>query len=255
MSDSTTTTDATASTNVIPPAAPIAQPPKADAEPRVEMTPAQLKARLEEERVKGEKKAAADVAAALGVDLDTAKKLIAEAKAKEDAQKSEVQKLTESKKELEARLARFNDYEITITKRAEAEFNALDEAQKAAVERLAGKDPAKRLDTIDALKPTWTAAQQAASEAARVKAEADAKAAADAAAKAAAEAKRTAPIPAGASTTPNAPPPPPAAPGQPTNHLAVWEDLKIHNPALAMRYRALHGPAILAAERQAKATG
>ncbi len=213
----------------------------------VRMTPAALQKRLAEERAKGERDKEAALAAMLGGDIETAKKLIADAKAKEDAQKSEVQRLTEQLAAEKAKLAQFDTYKTTVEGRAAAEYAALSDVQKAAVDKIAGTDSAARLSTIDALRPTWIAAVQAAAVAAQAAAD---KAAADAA-KAAAEAKKTAPIPAPATTTPAAPPPPTATPGQPTNHLAVWEGLKVSNPALAARYRQQHNAAIVAAQRQA----
>lgn len=225
-----------------PPAAPAAPPPKVDAEPKVEMTPAQLKARLEEERAKGEKKAAADVSAALGVDIETAKKLIAEAKAKEDAQKSEVQKLTEQLAAEKARLADFEAYKAAVNARATVEFNALDDTQKAAVEALAGADPAARLRTIDTLKPTWAAAQQAAAEAARIKAEAEAAAAATAAKPPPLAPPATTAPPAAPAATHTAPPP---------NILAEYEALKRDNAFLAARFYAANASKIQAAQAAA----
>jgi len=209
----------------------------------VRMTPAQLKERLDESRVAGEKA----LAAQLGVPVEEAKKLIADAKARDDANKSEVQRLTEQLAAAQAKSARLGVLEETVTGRAAVEFGALSDVQKAAVETIAGSDPAARLKTIDALKPSWAAAQKVADDTAQV-----AKAAADkAAADAAAEAAKKAPVPAGATTAPASPPPPPAQPGTPTNHLAVWESLKASNPVAAGMYRSKHDAAIRAAQRQA----
>jgi len=204
----------------------------------VRMTPAQLKERLDESRVAGEKA----LAAQLGVPVEEAKKLIADAKARDDANKSEVQRLTEQLAAAQAKSARLGVLEETVTGRAAVEFGALSDVQKAAVETIAGSDPAARLKTIDALKPSWAAAQKVADDTAQV-----AKAAADAAA----EAAKKAPVPAGATTAPASPPPPPAQPGTPTNHLAVWESLKASNPVAAGMYRSKHDAAIRAAQRQA----
>jgi hypothetical protein len=213
----------------------------------VRMTPAQLKARLDETRVAAEKRTAEQFAAELGIPIADAKKLIAETKAKDDANKSEVQRLTEQLAAAQAKSARLGVLEETVTGRAAVEFGALSDVQRAAVETIAGSDPAARLKTIDALKPSWAAAQKVADDTAQV-----AKAAADkAAADAAVEAAKKVPIPAGATTTPASPPPPPAQPGTPTNHLAVWESLKVSNPVAAGIYRNKHDAAIRAAQRQA----
>lgn len=254
MSDTNTVpqgTDPSIAAPAVPAAPPpVVAPPKVDGEPEVRMTPAQLKARLDETRAAAEKRAAEQFAANLGVDLDTAKKLIADAKAKEDAEKAAIQKLTEQVAERDKRLAEFDVYKRAVEARAAHEFSLLSDAQKAAVEKAAGDSPAKRLEIIEAFRPTWQAAEEAkraADEAAKAAAE---KAAADAA-KAAEAAKKTAPIPAPASTTPAAPPPPPQNPGTPTNHLAVWEAMKVSNPAAAAIYRVKHDAAIRAAQRQA----
>jgi hypothetical protein len=254
MSDTNTVpqgTDTSAAPPVIPPAPPpVVAPPKVETEPEVRMTPAQLKARLAEERSKGERDKEAALAAMLGGDIETAKALIAEAKKKDEAQKSEVQKLTEQLAAEKAKLAQFDAYKTTVEERAGIEFAALDDTQKAAVEKLAGTDAAARLRTIDALRPTWAAVAQKAADDAKAAAD---KAAADAA-KAAEDAAKKAPppkIPAPANTTPAAPPPAPAQPGMPTNHLAVWEQLKTSNPAAAALYRNKHDAAIRAAQRQA----
>jgi hypothetical protein len=245
--------------------APVAQPiapavvaaPIAPIVPEVPADGAEIKigskafqARLEEERVKGERKAAESFAASLGIPIDEAKRIIAEAKAKDDAQKSEVQRLTEQNAAKDAKLAQFAAYEATITARAATEFAALTDDQKAAVEKAAGPDPAKRLSIIDAFAPTWAAAKANADATALAAAKAadDAKAAADAAAKAALPSPKVA---APASTAPAATPPAPAAPGSPVNHAAVYEGLKKSNPAAAARYHTAHAGAILAAGRQA----
>lgn len=221
-------------------------PPAPPAVPKVDMTPAQLKERLDEERTKAAQRAQEALAKDLGIPLDEAKKLIAEHKERENATKSEVQKLADQKAALERQLSEFAAYKSAVESRAAYEFSALTDAQKAAVEKAAGDSPAKRLEIIDAFRPTWAAADKIAQEAADLKAAAE-KAAAE-------EAKKAAPppkIPAGASTTPATPPPPPTQPGTPTNHLAVWEDLKTRNPAMAALYRVKHDAAIRAAQRQA----
>lgn len=253
MSDTTAAVAAIPAAPVAPAApaiaAPIAPAPAAApaAESMVNMTPAQLKARLDETRAAAEKRSAEQFAAELGIPIADAKKLIADAKARDDANKSEVQRLTEQLAAAQAKSARLGVLEETVTGRAAVEFGALSDVQRAAVEAIAGSDPAARLKTIDALKPSWAAAQKRDDADAQV-----AKAAADkAAVDAAAEAAKKAPVPAGATTAPASPPPPPAQPGTPTNHLAVWESLKASNPVAAGMYRSKHDAAIRAAQRQA----
>lgn len=223
---------------------------KPDGEPEVRMTPAQFKARLDETRVAAERRAAEQFAKDLGVSVDDAKKLIADAKAHNDAQKSEVQRLTERLAAEKARLAEFEAYKDAVEAQAAAELASLSDAQRAAVEDLAGESPAARLKAIAKLRPTWAAAQKAGDDAAKA---ATALAAAEAAKAAEDAAKRAPPpkLPPPASTAPAAPPPVPAQPGTPTNHHAVYEALKVSNPAAAARYRVQHEAAIRAAQRQA----
>lgn len=245
MSDTTTVpqgTDPLAAPNGAPPPAPqVTAPP---AVPKVDMTPAQLKERLDEERTKAERRAAEQFAKDLGVPVDEAKRVIAEAKAKDEAAKSEVQRLTEANAAKDTKLARLSVLEETIAARAAVEYGALNEAQRQAIDTLAGTDPAARLKAIDAMKPTWAQAQADATKAAQ-----------EAAAKAAAEAEKAKanqpppPVPPGANTTPPVTPPPAINPGTPTNHLAVYESLKSSNPAAAAVYHNKHAAAILAARR------
>lgn len=227
------------------PAAPIV-PPVADDPAIVKIPSAKLKERLDESKALGAKEAVAQLAADLGVDIDTAKRIIGEAKAKDDAQKSEVQRLTEQLAAERAKLTEFDTYKGAVDAQAAEAMASLTDAQRAAVEGLA-KSPPDRLKAIAALRPTWAAVAQAQADGA-----AQAKAAADkAAADAAAEAAKKAPVPAGATTAPATPPPAPATPGTPTNHHAVWQDLKVSNPAAAAMYRVKHEAAIRAAQRQA----
>jgi hypothetical protein len=214
----------------------------------VRMTPKALKERIDEERAKGAKAASEALAAELGIPVADAKKLIADARAKEDAQKSEVQKLTEANAAKDAKLARLASLEEAVNGRAGIEFAGLTAEQQKAVQEIAGEDPAARLRTIDALKPTW--AKVAFDAAAQSKAAEEAKLAAEAVPRAAAAPGK---IPAPATTTPGAPPPPVINPGPPTNHLAVYESLKTTNPAMAARYHTAHASAIIAAQK--KATG
>lgn len=95
----------------------------------------------------------------LGVkDADEAKALIDAAKATADAAKTELQKAQEKGKSAETLAARVVDLEKTIKARADIELGQLTETQRAAVAKLAGDDPAKTLEAIDTLKPTWPTA-------------------------------------------------------------------------------------------------
>ena len=163
----------------------VAAPPPAEDPHIVRLTPAQMKERLDETRASTESK----IAKELGVTVAEAKVILAAHKAKEDASKSDVERLTAEREALKAQTAELAEYRAAVEVRASAELQGLTEAQRAAVIALAGDHPAKQLKTIETLRPSWQAvaqAQEAASkasaEAARIKTEADAKAAADAAA-------------------------------------------------------------------------
>jgi len=230
------------------PAAPV--PPVADDPDLVKMPSAKLRERLAEEAEKGAKRAAEQFAKDLGVDIATAKKLIADAKARSDAEKSEVQRLTEQLAERDAKLAEFGAYKSAVEVRAAAEMAGLTEAQRVAVLAIAKDSPALQLQTIETLRPTWAAA----AEAHKVATEAAAKAAAEAAAKAAAPPPGPAGAPAAslaapASTAPANPPPAPPSPGSPVNHLAEYERLKAAQPYAAATYFNQHANAIIAARK------
>ena len=230
------------------PVPPVIAAPPADEPDVVKMPSKALAARLAEERDKASRATEEKFAKDLGIPIADAKKLIADAKAKNDAEKSEVQRLAEQKAALEQQLAEFAAYKATVEGRASIEFAGLTEAQRAAVETIAGTDPAKRLATIDALKPTWAAVMQAQTDAQKAAAEAAAKAAAEAAKVAAhAPGPAGAQVPAPATTAPAAQGNAPPAPGQPTNHLAVYEQLKREQPFVAAGYFDKHSAAIIAA--------
>lgn len=244
MSDTTIVPQGTEPTTAPNGAHPLPVPQSPPTAPKVDMTPAQLKERLDEERTKATQRATEQFAKDLGVPVEEAKRLIADAKAKDDAAKSEVQRLTEQLTAEKAKASRLTMLEETVNARAALEYEALNPEQRKAIDTLAGTDSAARLKAIDAMKPTWMQAQAEATKAAQ-----------EAAAKAAVEAEKAKgdqpppPVPQGANTTPPAGAPPPINPGAPTNHLAVYESLKQSNPAAAAVYHNKHAPAILAARR------
>lgn len=202
----------------------VAAPPPAEDPHIVRLTPAQMKERLDETRASTESK----IAKELGVTVAEAKVILAAHKAKEDASKSDVERLTAEREALKAQTAELAEYRAAVEVRASAELQGLTEAQRAAVVALAGDHPAKQLKTIETLRPSWQAvaqaqdaASKASAEAARIKTEADAKAAADAAAIAA----KGAPLPPPANTS--AAVAAPAGTASPdTNLLARYENEK-----------------------------
>jgi len=231
---------------------PVAAPPPPAEDPNlVRMTSAQLKERLDETRSAAESK----IAKELGVTVAEAKVILAAHKAKEDASKSDVERLTAEREALKAKAAELDRYRGAVEIRAKYELAALTEEQRAAVLKLAKDDPADQLTYIETLRPSWQAvaqaqdaANKASAEAARIKAEAEAKAAADAAAIAA----KGAPLPPPADTSAASAAPAGAAPPD-GNALATFEALRTANPVRAALFYENHKSAIDAAKR-ARAT-
>jgi len=132
-----------------PAAAPVADPPAkpADAEPPW------LAGRLERERRATLK--------AIGIDpdnADDAKAALEAHRAATEAQKSEVQKLTEANAALQLRAKRAEELEGAVATSAEAALATLTDQQREAVKALAGDDVAKVSNAIAVLAPTWAAA-------------------------------------------------------------------------------------------------
>ena len=160
-----TAAGAPATAAVPAPIAPIVTPevpaaaPAAPTEEKVTMTPAQLKARLAEEREKTEKR----VAAELGVSVADAKAAMAKAKALEDEKLTETERLKNRNAELEKQIVERE----TAARRegarpyADSQMAALTEAQRAVVTGFAGDDPEAQIKAIKALSPTWSAAPAA----------------------------------------------------------------------------------------------
>jgi hypothetical protein len=98
----------------------------------------------------------------LGIDnLADAKKLISDANAKREAEKSDAQKRGELEKILEGANKRLEETTSALKSYAEAQLKALSEPQRAAVSALAGEDPAMQLKAIETLRPTWASAAAA----------------------------------------------------------------------------------------------
>jgi hypothetical protein len=185
-----------------PAAAPAAKPASAAGD-----EPSWLGPRLERERAKLLKD--------LGVEsLDDAKKAVGQAKAAEDAQKSDAQKRGELETTLKKELAEKQALSEALGSYAKSQLGALTEEQRNAVAALAGDDPAKQLKAIETLKPTWASA------------------AASAAPVAASAPKDTAPA-AGAPKEGHVPPP--------SDKKAIYEEAKKTNPVWAARYALENG--------------
>lgn len=207
MSDTTVT--AVESTIALDPSAPKSPAPapakagkgEADGEPDW------VGPRLERERAKFLKD--------LGVDsLETAKAAIAANKAKEEAEKTTAQKAAELESSLKATKAEKDAMASALGTYAKGQMATLTEAQRNAVAAVAGDDPAKQLQTIEALKPTWASAAAPAAPAAQEKP------------------KDTAPAPAAPKDGATSPPP---------DAKAIHAELKKTNPILAARFAQANG--------------
>jgi hypothetical protein len=214
-----------------------AQPAAQAAAPvKVDMTPEQLKARLDEERQKGAAKAKQEAEAtylkALGVtNIDEAKAKIEAQKKLEEEKLSELQRRDKAIEELKPKAERASALESVVKRQADAELAKLTDPQRAAVQRLAGDDPVKVWDALEVLAPTWASVAPAAPPAAT----------APAAPK---------PLPAAATTMPAPRAPSPTNPQQVTESpLATWERLTAEQkPHLAAVYYLQNSAAIIAAQ-------
>jgi hypothetical protein len=229
---------------VVPPAAQTADDPN---------NPPWLSERLARERKAVAKEADANarkaVLAELGIeDIDSIKKLSAEEKKRAEAQKSLETKNAEANAAIAAKDARNKELESSVKVFAEGQLATLSEAQKAAVLKVAGEDPAKQLNAIEALRPTWALV---APTAPAVPAQAPNGAATPAAA------PPPAVVPPARPATATAPPaaaPPPAGSTVVPNHLEIYERLSNqsspdYKPFAASAYLLTYGKEIEAARK------
>lgn len=188
----------------------------------------------------------------LGVgDLAAVKKIVADANAKADAEKSEIARLSERAARvptIEGELTKANE---ALTAYAKEEMRALTPDQRTAVKALAEDDPAAQLKTIRALRPTWAAAVLTVEAPAAPKVELPAVPAPQGKQE---PAKRTVVPPAattgaGSGAAPTGAP----APGQP-DHLRNLQQLDATNPVRAAMYYEKHKNEIDAARAAAKQT-
>lgn len=180
------------------PSAPTAAPnPPSDSNAE----PTWLAGRLERERKQ--------VLKDLGIDnADELKQLVADQKAKKEADKTDAHKRGELEKTLEGERAKISELSETVGLLAKGQMASLTEAQRNAVAGIAGDDPAKQIKTIEALRSTWASTPAAATQAEPP--------------------RQTAAQPnAPASVTETS---------TPTDHKAIWAELKEINPVAAARY-------------------
>lgn len=189
---------------------------------------------------RAEAKAREKIMSELGIDDPAkAKEAIEKAKAEEEKQKTVAQKLAEREAELKAERDRRTALEQAVTVQAQDAMRVLTPEQQAVVRDLAGDDPARQVQVIAKLRPTWGTGAPSAAQSGSASAATNA-ATAPAAQAPAAPPTAPAPIPAGATTaSPGAAPPAPNS-QQPTDHKAIYEDMKKYHPVKAARYMAKH---------------
>jgi hypothetical protein len=190
----------------------VEQPPE---KPRVradDLPPDALKARLEDAK----RSAQRELLSHFGVtDVADVKAALEELRKRQDAEKSELERLRDQTAQLDGKAKKVDRYTDIITRRAMGEMESLTDSQRAAVKEIAGDDPAEQLRAVDILRKTWAARE--------------------------AEQKQPdPPKPAPAANTA----PPASAPADetvsPTDHKAVWKQLQGNNPFAATHYLAEH---------------
>lgn len=217
--------------------------PAADVEPEEGKEPGWLRKRLEREQKAVLRK--------LGVESDADAKAAIEAhKARIEAEKTELQRANEKAAKVDPLERQNVELLAAVTAYADAEMRSLTATQRAAVESVAGDNPAKRIEVLNVLRPTWVAAAEAAQAQALAVADAARAAAAAQAAAAPPQPATPAPLPPPASTAPASTAPAISAP-QTKTPLEVYRDLKTANPMRAAQFRRLNEAAIAAAEKTA----
>lgn len=213
-----TTAPATPETSAPAAAAPAAKPQVQASE----LPPEALKARLDSAK----EQARREMLAELGVtDTKDAKAALAELKKRQDAEKTETERLAARVAELEGKAAKAEHATQVASRRAAAELATLTEAQRAYVSKTAGDDPLRQLETIDSMREAGLLTTTPAAAPAPAPAPA-------------APAAATPPAPLGST----APAPSAPAPGQtsPVDHAAVYRSLKQSNPFAASAYLQQH---------------
>lgn len=187
------------------------QAPQVPAQPATlepDKEPQWLGARLDRER--------RSVLKQLGVEnVDDAKAAIAELRKRQDAEKSETDKLRAELAESQKVAARAATLESVIASQAQVAIASLTESQREAVIKLAGDDAPKQLSAIEALKPTWAVSASSVDTTAQTQAQ-----------------PKQAPL----STSAATPAPSPSA-SETENHKATYERLLKQDPQRAAAYR------------------
>lgn len=131
------------------------QPEEPKDPPGITMSSSQLKERLDRARETEQKK----LLSALGVDdLNAAKAALKAQREREEEQMSLEQRLSAVESERAKQTAQLERYRAAVEAQSESVMSDLTEAQRNAVLAVAGDDPAMRLQTVAALRPTWVTA-------------------------------------------------------------------------------------------------
>ena len=203
-------------------------PPPAAPDPKPQVHASDLPADALKARLESAKDAARrEMLAELGVaDTKNAKEALAELKRRQDAEKTETERLAARVAELEGKAAKADHATQVAARRAAAELSALTDAQRAYVTRAAGDDPLRQLETIDTLRETGLLVT--------------APAAPPTAPSAGAAPSPALPTPP-ATTAPVGGAPPPSGTVSPVDHKATFDSLRKSNPVVAAAYARRHG--------------
>lgn len=200
----------------------------------------------------GEEKGRKALLAELGIDdPEVVKKLVADKKKRDEDQKSLEQKVAEREAKLAEYDAKLKQYQTATASLANEQLATLPEDRKAAVLKLAGDDPAKQLETIATLRPTWglpaqqttqTQVQQQQSQGTPQGSSAPI-----------VQPSPVAPAKPAAPTGPAANAPSPAGTQVVANHLETYEYLLQQNPFVAADYYQANYAAIVEAKQKRSA--
>ena len=206
MSEVTVTPEIVVATETGAPAAKIAPAPSAHPMDNPAPKPAAEKPEWLDARLA---QAKSSVLKELGFEsLEAAKAAATAIKAAEEAKRTDAQRAASLENDLKATKAEKEAMAQTLGVYAKSQMGALTEAQRAAVTALAGDDPVKQIQTIDALRSTWAGAVPA-------------------------PVKDTAPAPSAPKDT--------GSTSAPTDKMAFYEELAKTNPVVAARYADVHG--------------
>lgn len=141
---------------VVSPPVPVIEKPRVSAQDLPEDA---LKARLQQELVKGQRSALESLGVA---NLDEAKLAIEAWRAAEAAKKTDAERAASAAAELARVTAENSSYRAALSLTRDAEAAKLTAEQRAAVDAVAGDDPTVWIRTLHALAPTWSLAAPAA---------------------------------------------------------------------------------------------